>query len=127
MYRAYASYEPHTIWECYSPTSDEPARNKQGEVVRPDFCGWSALGPISVFIEDVIGIKEANAFENTLLCDFEKHPKGRVGVRDYRFGETICTIIATEKTVKVRSNRPFTLLLDGRALPVRPGRNTFRR
>ena len=127
MYRVYADFEPHTIWECYSPTSNEPARNKQGEVVRPDFCGWSALGPISVFIEDVIGIKEADAFRNTLLCNFEKHPKGRVGIRNYRFGETCCTVIATEKTVKVRSNRAFTLLLDGRSLPVRPGRNSFRR
>lgn len=127
MYRTYAEYEPHTIWECYSPTAFEPARNKQGEVVRPDFCGWSALGPISVFIEDVIGVKEADAFANTLHCDFERHPVGRVGILNYRFGETVCDIIATEKRISVRSNRPFTLYADGRAFAVRKGRNSFRR
>lgn len=127
MYRTYADYEPHTIWECYSPTANEPARNKQGEVVRPDFCGWSALGPISIFIEDVIGIKEANAFENTLMCDFEKHPNGKVGVKNYRFGEVVCTIIATEKDIKVSSNLPFTLIADGREFNVRTGKNSWRR
>lgn len=127
MYRTYADYEPHTIWECYSPTAYEPARDKKGETVRPDFCGWSALGPISIFIEDVIGIKEANAFEKTLLCDFDSHPKGRVGVEGYRFGQIVCSIIATEKTIEVRSNLPFTLLADGREFSIQAGRNVFRR
>lgn len=127
MYRTFTDFEPHTIWECYSPTSYEPARNKQGETVRPDFCGWSALGPISVFIEDVIGIKQANAFENTLLCDFENQPKGRVGVRNYRFGEIVCDIIATQKNIRVKSNKPFTLIADGHPFNVRKGRNSFPR
>jgi hypothetical protein len=127
MYRTYADYEPHTIWECYSPTSYEPARDKKGEIVRPDFCGWSALGPISIFIEDVIGIKEANAFKKTLLCDFERHPKGRVGVEGYRFGNIVCSIIATEKTIEVTSNRPFKLIADGRKFSVTTGKNVFQR
>lgn len=127
MYRVYADCEPHTIWECYSPTRYEPAKNKQGETVRPDFCGWSALGPVSIFIEDVIGIKQANAFAHTLLCDFDKHPKGRVGVRNYRFGDTVCDIIVTEKTIKVRTNQPFILMADGKRLNVIQGHNRFRR
>ncbi len=127
MWRTYADYEPHTIWECYSPSAFEPARDKKGETVRPDFCGWSALGPISVFLEDVIGIKQANAFERTLLCDFEKHPAGRVGVEGYRFGDIVCSVVATEKTVEVRSNRPFTLLADGKRFEVATGRNVFDR
>lgn len=127
MYRTYADYEPHTIWECYSPTACEPARDKKGETVRPDFCGWSALGPISVFIEDVIGIKEANAFTKTLTCDFEKAPVGRVGVTGYRFGDVVCSVIATTGTISVTSNRPFTLIADGRTLEVQAGSNSFRR
>jgi hypothetical protein len=95
--------------------------------VRPDFCGWSALGPISVFIEDVIGVKEADGFENTLLCDFEKHPKGRVGVRGYRFGAVVCDIIASEKAIEVESNRPFSLMADGRTFKVKAGKNSFPR
>lgn len=127
MYRTYADYEPHTIWECYSPTAYEPARNKQGEIVRSDFCGWSALGPISIFIEDVIGIKEANAFERTLLCDFDPRPRGRVGVENYRFGDIVCSVIVTKKTFRVRSNLPFKLLADGREYRVSAGKNVFRR
>jgi glycogen debranching enzyme len=127
MYRTYQEFEPHTIWECYSPTSYEPAKNKKEKWVRPDFCGWSALGPISVFLEDVIGVKEADGYTNTLLCDFEKHPKGKVGVRGYRFGAVVCNVIASEKAIEVESNRPFTLMADGKKLEVKAGKNSFPR
>ena len=127
MYRTYADYEPHTIWECYSPAEYAPARDKKGDIVRPDFCGWSALGPISIFIEDLIGIKEANAFDNTLLCDFDRHPEGRVGVEGYRFGNIVCSVIATEKSIEVSSNHSFKLLADGREFNVKAGRNVFER
>ena len=127
MWETYRQVEPHTIWECYSPTAYEPARDKKGESVRPDFCGWSALGPISVFIEDVIGIKQADAFERTLLCDFDKQPVGRVGVENYRFGDVVCSVIATEKTIEVSSNRPFTLQADGKTFEVGAGKNLFER
>lgn len=127
MYRTYKDYEPHTIWECYSPTACEPAGDKSGNPVRPDFCGWSALGPISIFIEDVIGIKEADGFNRTLLCDFEKHPTGKAGVRNYRFGDVVCDIIAGENAIEVESNRPFTLYADGKSFSVEAGKNSFPR
>ena len=127
MYRTYKDYAPHTIWECYSPTAYEPARDKKGHPVRPDFCGWSALGPISIFIEDVIGIKEADGFGRTLLCDFEKHPAGKVGVHNYRFGDVVCDIIAGEDAIEVESNRPFTLKADGKSFSVEAGKNRFAR
>ena len=127
MYRTYADYEPHTIWECYSPTEYLPARNKSDEIVRNDFCGWSALGPISIFIEDLIGIKEANAFTGTLECEFEKSPKGRVGVENYRFGNIVCSVIATGKKITVTSNQPFDLISDGRTYKVKAGHNKFNR
>ena len=127
MYRTYKEFEPHTIWECYSPTEPKPATNKKNRYVRYDFCGWSALGPISLFIEDVIGVKQANAFENTLTCDFERNPKGRVGVENYRFGEVVCSVVATERTVTVRSNLPFTLIVDGKSLAVEAGNGVFER
>ncbi len=127
MYRTYREFSPHTIWECYSPTEPKPATNKRGEFVRYDFCGWSALGPISVFLEDVIGIKEANAFANALRCEFPREVVGRVGVENYRFGRVTCSVIATTDAVKVISNRPFTLLVDGRAFAVNVGENVFSR
>ena len=127
MYRTYVEFEPHTIWECYSPTEPKPATNKRHEYVRYDFCGWSALGPISLFLEDVIGIKQADAFANTLVCDFEKEPKGRVGVERYRFGGITCSVVATKDAVAVRSNGDFTLIVDGVRRQVRAGTNMFAR
>ena len=41
-----------TIWENYAPDVIE-----QGEKAKGDFCGWSALGPIAVLIESVMGIR----------------------------------------------------------------------
>ena len=128
MYRTYAGFEPHTIWECYSPTEDKPAITaKTGKFVRSDFCGWSALGPISLFLEDVIGVRAANAFTRMLVCDFERNPKGRVGVENYRFGKVVCSIIATRDEIRVESNLPFTLQIDRKCHAVRPGRNVFGR
>lgn len=127
MHRTYVQVEPHTIWECYSPTEAKPATNKAGRFVRPDFCGWSALGPISLFVEDVIGIKRADAFANVLTCDFERSPKGRVGVENYAFGKVRCDVVATAEEISVESNAPFTLKADGRAFGVKAGRNVFRR
>ena len=43
--KTYTDFEPHTIWEAYSPTEFKPASNEfeKGELSRPDFCGWSAF------------------------------------------------------------------------------------
>lgn len=128
MYRTYAEFEPHTIWEDYSPTEAKPGNYlKKPGYVRPDFCGWSALGPISLFIEDIIGVKAADAFKNTLVCDFPKNPKGRVGVENYRFGKVLCSVVATKDEIVVESNRPFTLFADWRVFAVKAGRNELRR
>ncbi|MBR2920969.1 MAG: hypothetical protein IKC27_06430 [Kiritimatiellae bacterium] len=126
MYKTYVEYEPHTIWECYSPTEFKPAITpKSGKIVRSDFCGWSALGPISLFIEDVIGIKSANAFTNTLVCDFPEDIKGRIGVENYRFGKIVCSVVATKEKVVVKTNHPFTLILNGARHQVKKGENIF--
>ena len=128
MYNVYTNVEPHTIWEDYSPTEAKPGSYaKSPAFVRPDFCGWSALGPISMFMEDVIGVKSADAFANTLVCDFPKAPEGRVGVENYRFGKVVCDIAATADEIKVKSSRPFTLIADGRRLSVAIGDSTFNR
>ena len=128
MYNVYTNIEPHTIWEDYSPTEPKPGSYATSpKFVRGDFCGWSALGPISMFIEDVIGVKHADAFAATLVCHFPETPKDRVGVQNYRFGDVVCDIIATEHEIKVKSNRAFTLVADGRRLAVSPGDNIFGR
>ena len=128
MYAVYTNVEPHTVWEDYSPTESRPGTFPTSpEYVRPDFCGWSALGPISMFIEDVIGVKGADAFKARLVCDFPKSPKGRVGVERYRFGKVLCSVIATAEEISVKSNIPFTLVADGREFAVKAGENSWKR
>ena len=128
MCETWKTFEPHTVWECYSPTEAKPSTYAKKEgYARDSFCGWSALGPISLFVEDVIGVKSANAFTNTLTCDFPREPKGRVGVGNYRFGKVVCSVIATADEISVVSNAPFTLVADGRTLSVSAGSNCFRR
>ena len=85
--KAKAAYSVH-LWYVVSAgpsktlerAQPSPSTYAKSDVyMRDDFCGWSALGPISLFIEDVIGIKEANAFKRELKCDFAKDIKGRAG------------------------------------------------
>ncbi len=122
MLATYQEYEPHTIWECYSPTEHRPATQTDDvTVVRPDFCGWSALGPISVYIEYVLGFHTVNAFEHLVEwekpCDIE----GEIGIKNLRFGNTVTDIIAKGNTVRVKSNLPYTLTISGRAFEIVKG------
>ncbi len=128
MFETYRKVVPHTIWECYSPTEAKPGTYaKKPGYSRTDFCGWSALGPVSLFIEDVIGVKQADAFANRLVCDFPEAPVGCVGVGNYRFGSIVCDIVATADRIDVFSNAPFTLVADGREFAVQPGTNRWGR
>ncbi|CAN5250249.1 trehalase family glycosidase [soil metagenome] len=47
-----------TIWENYAPDHAE-----HGNKAKPDFCGWSALGPIAMLIEGVLGLRVNGADE----------------------------------------------------------------
>ena len=124
MVKTYENFLPHTIWECYSPTACEPAKNKHKRYVRKDFCGWSALGPISLFIENVLGFHHADAVKKTL----EFHPRkssARYGVKNFKFGEVCCDIIVENNTVKCRSNTGFTLMIDKCEYQISPGEQTI--
>ncbi len=85
------------------------------------------MGPISLFIEDVIGVKRADAFANKLVCDFERSPIGRTGVEHYSFGKVTCDIVATRSEVVVDSNAEFELEMDGRSYSVKAGHNVIER
>ncbi len=124
MSKTYISYEPHTIWECYSPTSPTPSSAKAKEqVCRPDFCGWSALGPISMLIEDVIGFYDIDAIKNQI--SWNKHLPGRHGIRRLKFGGTITDIIADGNQISVSSTQDYSLVINGKVYEVKKGEQTF--
>lgn len=123
--RVFQNYSPHTIWETYSPMADEPSI-EHGHIVRQEFCGWSALGPISLMIENVLGFRNADAGSRTL--DWTLKPRnGTHGVRNFRFGDVVANIIFSETTgrVNVMANRAFTLNINGVSFCIRPGINTL--
>lgn len=68
MNTAYKTVDPPTIWECYSPAEPAPS-TEYGDRVRMDFCGWSALGPINLFIENVLGFRSVSAYKNEVVWD----------------------------------------------------------
>ena len=120
--RTYQSYEPHSIWESYSPDGTGPARQIDNvTVVRKDFCGWSALAPISMFIENVIGIHSVNAAAGKVCWHPDTTLPGKTGIRNLKFGKTVCSMICEKGLVTVRSNEPFTLEIDGKEFKIPAG------
>ena len=127
QWQTYSQYEPHTIWECYSPTEPKPASKTTGHrvtEVRPDFCGWSALGPISLFIENVLGFYDVDAPNATVRWNL--HQTCRHGIKDLSFGDTVTDILYEEGKVTVITNKPYTLYINGQAYSVRKGKNTIK-
>lgn len=127
MYRTYEKYSPRTIWECYKPNAAEPACScdESSRIVRKDFCGWSALGPISIYIEDIIGIHSINAFTNTVKWNLADNIKGKIGIKNLRFGNTVTEIMYENQICKVSSDNDFTLIVNGNKYDIKAGNNTF--
>lgn len=122
MSETYRTFKPATVWECYSPSAPQPSERqyKDGrELVRHDFCGWSALGPISLFIENVLGFYNIDATKN--LIEWHKKGQGKQGIRNLRFENIITDIIADGRQVKIKTNRPYILVVNGNKYKVKEG------
>ncbi len=121
MARTRAEYSPATIWEAYSPTRPAPATAKDDrEIVRPDFCGWSALAPIAMLIEHVLGFR-VDATSRTVR--YRRHLPGRSGIRDLRCGDTRLTLVADDDGLDVHTDGPLTLSLASGDVDLTPGRH----
>jgi glycogen debranching enzyme len=122
QYRTWKNFEPHSIWECYSPTEDKPGTNKVNGYSRPDFCGWSALGPISLFIQNVLGFREVNALTNTISWTILSQKT--CGIRNLKMKDNNITLIAYPKQNKVivEALKDFTLILNGKEYSCRKGK-----
>lgn len=125
--RVYGSEEPHTIWETYNPNADGPS-TEHGRRVRQEFCGWSALGPISLFIENVLGFRKASGLTRELQWDLNP-AGGKHGLRNLRFGDVTVSLVYEPSTdlISIDSNRPFTLLLNGSRISISAGSSTISR
>ncbi|HRJ70714.1 MAG TPA: trehalase family glycosidase [Terrimicrobiaceae bacterium] len=124
MARTFACFHPQTIWECYHPVRPEPSVNRRGKQVRPDFCGWSALGPISLLLEHVLGFHSISAVERRVK--WRLHQRGRHGIRRLRFGKILTDILTDgNESAEVCSSHPYTLEINGTDYAIRPGQQTL--
>ena len=126
MAKTYENFFPQTIWECYSPTEYKPATNRRQDCYcRPDFCGWSALGPISMMIENILGFHRADAVTKRL--DFHcRRQNFRYGIKRLKFGTVSCDIIVENGVLECETNEQFTLCIDGKDHTMSPGRNSLK-
>ncbi|MFC1498432.1 trehalase family glycosidase [Verrucomicrobiota bacterium] len=123
MLKTYKEYEPHTIWECYSPSRAEPAKHGKRRV-RANFCGWSALGPISLFIENVLGFHVIDASKRRI--EWFLHQQGKHGLKNLRFGDILTSIVYEGKgKVAVKSNGAYTLVINGSSYDIKKGQKSL--
>ena len=124
MWKTYQSYEPHSIWEAYAPEGYRPATCTDDiRIVRKDFCGWSALGPISLYLEYVLGFYSIDAFNRVVHWHKPDDVKGKIGVKNLRFGDVVTDIVSEGKKVCVTSNEPYTIEINGKAFSIQSGEN----
>jgi len=108
--RVWRKYEPHTLWECYAPETDAPAIKRDDEIVRPDFVGWTGLGPIAMLIETVLGL-DINYPDRTITWRptlLEEH-----GIDNLRFGPHRINLRVAARSSPDETPRLTTDLPDG--------------
>ncbi len=127
MSKTYKNYEPHTIWECYSPSENLPSfrvyKDGEKERVREDFCGWSALGPISLLIENVLGFYDIDAINNKVKWNL--HQTKKHGIKNLMFGDIVADILYDEGTVSVVTNKDFDLEINRRIYKIQKGKTVI--
>jgi len=96
-----------TIWENYS------AENlSQGNPSIRDFVGWSGVGPISILIENIIGITP-NAVENRV--DWKINRIERHGLRNLHFGKNGSTVMSLTCAARTSLDQPPVLTIESNA------------
>ncbi|MDR1273167.1 MAG: hypothetical protein LBK12_01330 [Odoribacteraceae bacterium] len=119
QYATFMNHEPRALWEYYNPSRPEP-----GKDARPDPRSGSALGPISLFIENVLGFHRVDA--QNRIVEWRKYHRGLHGIKNFSFGDVTADIIGDDHVIQVETNEPFTLIVNGKSYRVRKGSNTLR-
>ena len=110
LYQVYR--DTNTFWECYAPESHSPATEEySSKLVHKDFIGWTGLGPISLLIENIIGIEvDLPGKEISWTLDSTT----RSGIERLKIGNYTVDMIyePTESIIRINTNASgFALLL----------------
>jgi glycogen debranching enzyme len=118
-----------TIWENYAPDM-----TMRGVWSKPDFVGWSGCGPITLLIENIIGIIP-DAGNNVVHWTVTR--RDRHGLKNLHFGNTIASFtcnaresILQELRIAVTSDKTFTLIISReygkeQSFTIHPGSNSI--
>ena len=101
------------IWECYAPEAYKPSTREEGILVKCDFVGWGGLAPITMLIENIIGLT-FSADENTV--NFNLSPSRRVGLCNMLFNGGMVSVVCkeyssfkNETVIETEAEKPFLL------------------
>ncbi len=124
------------IWECYAPEEYRPSTTEDGGLVRSEFVGWGGLAPITMLIENVIGL-HFDAPSDTVT--FNLDGRERCGLENVIFNGNTLSVRCAEyqsfrdKTViETEAEKPFRLrvntkyLWDPVLIDVPAGKSVFR-
>lgn len=78
----------------------------------------------SLFIENVIGFYNIDAIKN--IVEWRKRGEGEQGLKNLRFGDTVTDIVAKNQVVQVESNKPYTLVINGKKYKIKKGEQTIK-
>ena len=108
------------IWEAYAPESYKPASTEGGYLVREKFVGWSGIAPITLLIEDIIGLT-FNADKNEVT--FNLYQRGKSGLENMIFNGNKISVVCTEYApfkgqtkIVARAEKPFKLIVNTKYL-----------
>ncbi len=119
--QTFKTFTPATLWECYCPEAPRPGLHPYADhlYARPDFVGWTGLGPIAMLIENLIGL---DADVPARHVTWSVHLTEEHGIRNFNLGALGHADFLIDKRasaadpicVSVRADQAFTLkLIDG--------------
>ena len=101
-----------SIWEAYAPEEYRPATTESGNICRRDFVGWSGMAPITMLIENIIGLS-FDAPSNTVHF---RVPTEECGLENMQFNGGVVSVVCEKyeslrgKTViRVKTDKPIRL------------------
>lgn len=126
--------EYDSIWEVYAPENFSPSTCEDGTLCRKNFVGWSGIAPITMLIENIIGIRFCA--DNNMI--YFSVPNELCGLRNMSFNGGMVSLVceeyrAEEKKTKisVTAEKPVTIsikteYLDSAAIfDIEPGEHTL--
>lgn len=101
---AYHNFPFQTIWESYSPEGKAPGTRWDAKKYgKPEYVGWSGLGPIAMVIEDILRLEIDGANDQITWRPFltKKH-----GIKNLKFGNNTISLWCEERE---KSQLPFSI------------------